>query len=122
MNASVNLKVQIATDQAVVIRVYQEGQPHPKGFRAEVDHTVGPMVVQPEMMERAKDAAINHARGQAHEFSISEFFADQAEAKDANGTVYEECTTDECKTAETGNATPATQNAEDKDGPGSAAS
>ncbi len=72
MNQAVKLRVQIADGQAVVVAVTQQGQPHPKGITAVIDHTIGPMDMSGSMVERVKDAAINHVRGQEHEFSVSE--------------------------------------------------
>lgn len=83
-NGEMKLKVAIDPQAAVVVKVTQQGQPHPKGLSAEIDHTVGPMTMSGEMVERVKNAAINHVRGQAHEFSISEFDELEVQQKAGN--------------------------------------
>lgn len=82
MNGEILLKVAIDSQAAVVVKVAQQGQPHPKGVTAEIHHTIGPMNMTGDMVQRVKDAAINHARGQVHEFSISEY---EEEGKETSG-------------------------------------
>lgn len=101
-NGEVKLKVAINPEAEVVVKVTQQGQPHPKGIAAEIDHTVGPMTMSGEMVERVKNAAINHVRGQAHEFSVSEFDEREVQQKTGNETPATIPGADASSSAETG--------------------
>lgn len=103
-NGEAELKVTFGQEEEgtksyALVRVFQQGKPHPKGIDAVVvSHFVQKGTAFPrELKQEVTDAAIDFVRGKANKFSIEEFEFSKADM-DKNGTEYVPCTGEECDT------------------------
>lgn len=73
MNGEVKVKVYLDEKRAVVVKVAQQGTPHPKGFTAAIDHTVGPMSLDGATRQVVEDEAIDFVKGKKTSMRVEEF-------------------------------------------------